>query len=78
VAALADEGVVLNLDTRRYYTVNPTALTLLQALAEPRTRAELRAALMERFDVSAERAEEGVQSFLDDCARAGFVVEIQP
>jgi hypothetical protein len=76
VAALAGEGVVLHLDDRRYFTVNPTALVLLQALAEPKSRAELRDALMEHFEVSADRADEGVDTFLKACERAQFLVRV--
>jgi coenzyme PQQ synthesis protein D (PqqD) len=70
VAALEDEGVVLHLGTRRYFTVSESGLALLEALAAPRTVHELIAFLLDRYDLTADRAAATVNQFLDRCRGA--------
>jgi hypothetical protein len=74
LTALDGEGVVLHLGTRRYFTVNATALTLLNALASPRTVGDMIGELMANYAVSEERAAAGVHGFLERCAKADLVV----
>lgn len=64
---LAGEGVVLHLGQRRYFTVNETGLTILNALDKPRTFEELVAAILNEFDVERNVAEETTRAFLDHC-----------
>jgi len=70
LAALEDDGVVLHLGTRRYYTASESGLAMLEALASPRTPDELVALLCDRYEVTVERAEASVGRFLDHCVRA--------
>ena len=73
LTALDDEGVVLHLGTLRYFTVNDTGLTVLKALEEPRTFAELVTAVTSDFDVTDEVAESTIREFLAQCEGAGLV-----
>jgi hypothetical protein len=73
MTALEGEGVVLHLDSRRYFTLNATGLALLEALAEPRTIEELVHVLTDRFEVSANDAAATARAFLDQCVTAGVV-----
>ena len=70
---LAGEGVVLHLGERRYFTVNETGLTILNALAEPRTFDELVAAVLEEFEVEPEVARQTTTDFLQQCIDANVV-----
>ena len=65
------------LDTRRgrYYTLNPTGAAVWELLAEPRSLAELRAALMERFDVDAETLSGDLGHLLAELRQNGLVAE---
>jgi hypothetical protein len=73
LTALAGEGVVLHLGSRRYFTVNDTGLTILEALLEPRTFAELVAAVRAEFEVEEDVATETTRAFLAHCKEANVI-----
>ena len=73
LTALEGEGVVLHLGTRRYFTVSETGLTILEALATPRSLEEIVVALQDRYQVTAEHAQTSAQAFLDRCLSAQLV-----
>lgn len=75
IATLENEGVLLHLGTRRYYTVSESALALLEQLATPQTPEELAAFLLDRYELTAERAATSVREFLERCRRADVVLE---
>lgn len=74
VTALDNEGVALHLDSHRYFTINATGLTLLEALAEPRTLEELGAALAAQYDVAAPEAVATARTFIEQCLERDVVV----
>jgi len=75
LTALAGEGVVLHLGARRYFTVTETGLTILEALASPKTLDELADAIVEEYDVDRAKAIESTKAFLDQCRASGLLVE---
>ena len=75
LTALAGEGVVLHLRERRYFTVNQTGLTILEALAAPKTFEELVQALLAEYEVTREEAERTTRDFLDRCTESGLLQE---
>lgn len=75
LTALEDEGVVLHLGARRYFTVNDTGLLILEELKRaPLSKPELVAALRDQFEVEEETAVEAVADFLDQCLEAAVVL----
>lgn len=72
---LEGEGVVLHLKERRYFTVNETGLVLLEALKEPRSLAELVAALLAEYEVTPEAATATTQAFLAQCLETAVILE---
>jgi hypothetical protein len=74
LAPVEEEGVVLHLGTRRYFSVNDTGLTLLEALAAPQSFDDLVAALVRRYDVTATGARESVREFLEHCLAAELLL----
>ncbi|MEO8336268.1 MAG: PqqD family protein [bacterium] len=70
LTAVDDEGVVLHLGSLRYFTVNETGLTILQALTEPRSMPDLVKAVTDEYDVSEEVAEQTTREFVDRCVNA--------
>jgi hypothetical protein len=74
LTALEGEGVVLHLGSREYFTVSETGLTILQALAQPRTLAAVVDALMEGYDVTREEAEASAREFIDKCVAEKLIL----
>ncbi|HEV8599672.1 MAG TPA: PqqD family protein [Gemmatimonadales bacterium] len=75
LTALAGEGVVLHMKERRYFTVNETGLTILEALREPKSFEELVAAILAEYEVTREEAERTTREFLTRCSEAGLLEE---
>lgn len=75
LTALEGEGIVLHLKERRYFSVNETGLTLLEALKQPRDFTELVAELLREYEVSEDTATETTRAFLDQCLAAAVVEE---
>jgi hypothetical protein len=75
ITSLEGEGVVLHLGERRYFSVNDTGLTLLEAAREPRTFGELVASLIAEYEVSEPEAAATTRQFLDRCLEAKVILE---
>ena len=73
LTAVDNEGVVLHLGSRRYFSVNETGVTILEALVAPCTFAELVTAVTDEYDVTAAGAEASVREFLDRCREAELI-----
>jgi hypothetical protein len=76
LTSLEGEGVVLHLKSRRYFSVNETGLTLLEALKQPQTFAQLVAKIVAEYDVSPETAAATTREFLDQCLAAAVVEQM--
>jgi coenzyme PQQ synthesis protein D (PqqD) len=74
LTALADEGVLLHLGERKYFSVNDTGLTMLEALREPQSLDELVQGLTATYDTNDDDARTAAQAFLDRCLLAAVVV----
>jgi hypothetical protein len=75
ITSLEGEGVVLHLGERRYFSVNDTGLTLLEATRDPRTFDELVASLVSEYEVSEEEAAATTRKFLDQCLASKVILE---
>ena len=64
-AEFDDTLMMLNVETGSYHDINGTGARIWALLAEPRTEAELVAALVISFDVSPEICAEQVAEFID-------------
>jgi hypothetical protein len=71
-----DYGTVL-LDQRdgRYWQLNPSAALIVRILARGGDSTEAVAALLEQFDVAAERARQDVSCLVDELTSAGLAVD---
>ena len=70
---VANEGVVLHLGSRQYFSVNETGAAILNALDRPRTLGELVHRLTDEYDVTPDAAEPTVRAFLDRCCSADLL-----
>jgi len=75
ITSLDGEGVVLHLGERRYFTVNDTGLTLLEAAQESRTFDQLVASLVAEYEVSEPEAAATARAFLDQCLSSNLILE---
>lgn len=50
------EGVLVDLNAKRYYTLNETAMIIWRGLEKKKTRAEIISEITEAYDVSPEHA----------------------
>jgi hypothetical protein len=72
-------GVVLNLDTKFYHTLNTTAVELWKALeAGATTERELARKLVAEFEVDEDSASADVAAALDEFEREGLLVRLSP
>ncbi len=70
---LEDETVVLDLRGSRYFAINATGTLLWPLLAQGATRAQLIAAVRERWDVGGEQAAGDVDVFCAALGREGLL-----
>jgi hypothetical protein len=63
---VADEAVLLSVQSGEYYGLNPVAASIWRLIQKPSTLAEVRNALLEEYsDVSMETCEQEVLAFVD-------------
>ena len=74
LTALEGEGVALHLGTRRYYTVSASGLDLLEALASPKSLAELVVVLTAKYEVTPEDAGASAREFVERGVKAGVLL----
>lgn len=68
-----EDSILLDLEARRYHRLNETAALIWKGLEEKATNAAIVDRLMKEFEVSREKAEEGLRRFLDELAERGLV-----
>ena len=75
-ASLDDGAVLLNLHTKRYYTLNETGTRIWALLEQRASRDEIVATLVREYEVSEGDAYRALQGLLDDlCAEHLLVTE---
>ena len=72
-AELDDELVALDADAGNCFGFNGPATLVWQELAEPRTASQLKAALMNRYEVDAATCERDLEELLGDLQQRGLV-----
>jgi hypothetical protein len=79
LAADLGEGklAVMGLAKGRYYALNPVARTIWDFLGESRSREEIRAHVLARFDIDAQSCERDVETFLKDLLREGLAEAVE-
>lgn len=74
---LDDEAAILNLKTGVYFGLNEVGASVWRSIQQPRTVAEIRAALLADFDVEPERCARDLEALLEDLLQHQLI-EIQP
>lgn len=70
---LDGEAAILNLKDGVYYGLDPVGAAVWKLLQQPRTVSELRDALLEEYEVDAERCERDLMALLAELATCGLV-----
>lgn len=70
---VSGEAAILNLRSSMYHGLNPTGARAWALLAEPRTVAEIRDALLEEYDVETEQCQRDVIELLRDLLAQGLI-----
>jgi predicted secreted protein len=68
-------GVLLHLETKFYFTLNPTAVVVWKSLGEGATPAAIADRLTATFRVEREAAERDVTALLDELLAGGLVLQ---
>jgi hypothetical protein len=70
---LGDESAILNLNNTVYYGLNPVGSSVWRLLQHPKTVGELRDALLDEYDVEAERCESDLLELLEKMRAEGLI-----
>ena len=71
--ALGDEAAILNLKNTVYYGLNPVGARIWNLLQQPKSIGELRDALVDEYDVEAERCENDLLELLEKMRNEGLI-----
>ena len=70
---LSGEAVVLHLNEGIYYGLDPVGASIWKLIQTPKTITEIRDAIMEEYDVDAERCETDLRALLKELAEKKLV-----
>jgi hypothetical protein len=70
---LGDESAILNLNNTVYYGLDPVGSHIWRLLQKPRSIGELRDALLDEYDVEAERCENDLFELLEKLWAEGLI-----
>jgi Coenzyme PQQ synthesis protein D (PqqD) len=70
---LGDESAILNLKNTVYYGLDPVGARVWSLLQQPRSVRELRDALLEQYEVEAERCERDLLELLEKMRGEGLI-----
>ena len=71
---LDGEAVLLNLESGKYYGLDPVGARIWSLLATPKTVARVRDSVLAEYEVDAARCESDLLALLDALAAAGLVL----
>jgi hypothetical protein len=74
---VSDEVAILELDRGVYYGLNDTGAFLWNLMQKPVRVNQMRAALVEEFDIDAETAEKDLLRVLSDLRDAGLIEHVE-
>lgn len=73
VADLGEEAVLLDASTGMYYGLNEVGAHVLSLIGQPRAVGEVMAAVLEEYDVSADKLRPELTAFLEKMAERGLI-----
>ncbi|MFK7867931.1 MAG: PqqD family protein [Roseobacter sp.] len=73
---IGDDRVLLDLEKNTYFTLNPTAAEVWQAISQPQSLDALVTIVTEKFDVTADLCRPDVEQLVGDLLAAELVTEV--
>ncbi|MEN9518190.1 MAG: hypothetical protein RLZZ381_778 [Cyanobacteriota bacterium] len=70
---IADEAVILNLESGVYYGLNSVGVDIWQWLQQPQTEEKLLDLVLEEYEVTPEQAKQDLQSILKEMLEVGLL-----
>ncbi|NJK56500.1 MAG: PqqD family protein [Pleurocapsa sp. SU_5_0] len=70
---VADEAVILDLESGVYYGLNSVGVDIWQWLQQPQTEEKLLDLVLEEYEVTPEQAEQDLQSILKEMLKVGLL-----
>ncbi|MGF1542644.1 MAG: PqqD family protein, partial [Pleurocapsa sp.] len=70
---IADEAVILDLESGVYYGLNSVGVDIWQWLQQPQTAQNLLSLVLEEYEVTPEQAEQDIQSILQEMLDKGLI-----
>jgi Coenzyme PQQ synthesis protein D (PqqD) len=71
---LEDGAVLLNLDTKYYYTLNSTGLRIWQIMDESKDPLEIAQRLATEYEVDEEKAKASVVNLMEELEQEGLII----
>ena len=76
VATLSDGAVLLNLQTKRYFSLNETGTRIWEMVQQTADEEAIVATLLSEYDVEEPMARSGVRRILDELIEAQLIVPV--
>ena len=74
---LDDGAVLLNLDSKYYYSLNEMGLRIWQIIEEFQSPLEIAKSLADEYEIDAERAREGVVRLIEELEKEQLIIPIK-
>jgi Coenzyme PQQ synthesis protein D (PqqD) len=74
---VADDGIILDLESGVYYGLNDTGNQIWQWLQQPKTESEIIALILAEYDVTPEQGAEDVKALLQEMIEAGIITLVE-
>lgn len=71
---LGEETVILNLESGTYFGLDPVGARAWELIAEGRTFGDVRAVMLEEYDVEAEQLERDISALVGDLRAHGLLL----
>lgn len=74
---IADEAVILDMDSGVYYGLNSVGVDIWQWLQQPKTEVQILDRLLAEYDIDRDQASEDIQSILKDMLEVSLITIVE-
>lgn len=73
---IGNEAVILNLDTQKYYSLNPSGLFMLDKLINSDTYEQALSLIFDYYEATPAEIQQDINVLIDDLSRQGLIERI--